>query len=63
MSQLKIVYKHGDPPHAEITVDGKPFFVDNVDIFIDATSSRAVITVYDIDLEYEGPTEVKKVPL
>ncbi len=61
---LKIIYEHGEPfPHIEVSVDGKPVIAESIDIHLDHTGAKAVITIYDIKLGYVGPVEVVVKPL
>lgn len=58
---LKITYEYAEAPalpHIEITVDGKQVFAESVVIEMTATGTKAVITVYDLGLTFNGPVDV-----
>ena len=61
MSQLKITMK-GPNPYTDfsLTVDGVQVFCDDVQIHITPQGAKVVITVLDLDLEFDGEAIVKK---
>lgn len=61
MSQLKIKM-NGPCPSKDfsLTVDGVQVFCDDVQIHITPEGAKAVITVLDLDLEWEGEAVVKR---
>ena len=62
MEKLKIVIKDGNVATATLTVGGKQLLCHGVDIKITPYEIKAVVTIYDIDLDFEGTTDVLKTP-
>jgi hypothetical protein len=61
VSQLKIIMKGSNPStDFSLTVDGVQVFCDDVQIHITPQGAKAVITILDLDLEYEGDVLVKR---
>lgn len=61
MSQLKISMKGPNPStDFSLTVDGVQVFCDDITIHITPQGAKAVITILDLDLEFEGDALVKR---
>lgn len=61
MSQLKIKMTGPNPStDFSLTVDGVQVFCDDVQIHITPEGAKAVITILDLDLEWEGDAVVKR---
>ena len=60
-SKLKVILRGGEVAKDLVAVelDGHPVFCDHINIDISPTRVKAVITILDVELEYEGPTETK----